>query len=199
MSLSSIGNAHPPIPRSALFLDRDGIINHDIGYLHRREDFVFVDGIFELAQAAVAAGLLLVVVTNQAGIGRGYYTEADFHDLMAWVRSEFATRGITIDRVEFCPDHPTAGIGPYRRDTARRKPGPGMLLDAAAAMHLDLGGSIMIGDKASDALAGQRAGVGTVLLVTDDAKEAAQAPTGTLVLPTVRAAAAWLRNAKPVP
>ena len=178
--------------RPALFLDRDGIVNVDHGYVHRQEDVVFVDGIFALCRGAVARGLLPVIVTNQSGIGRGHYSEADFHRLMGWMRAEFARQGAPIHAVEYCPDHPVHGLGAYRRDTPRRKPGPGMMLDAAATHGLDLAASVMLGDKASDAEAARRAGIGTRILVTTDTMEAARAPAGTLVLPSVVAAAAWL-------
>ena len=158
--------------------------------MHRREEFVFLPGIFDLAAAAARRGLALVVVTNQSGIGRGLYTEADFHALMAWVAAEFAARGTPLARIEFCPDHPAEGIGPYRRDTDRRKPGPGMIRDSTAALGLDLGGSIMVGDSRRDIEAGQAAGVGTNILVS--AAGPVAAPPGTLVLPSVPAVAAWL-------
>ncbi|MBD0275028.1 MAG: HAD family hydrolase, partial [Acetobacteraceae bacterium] len=139
--------------RGALFLDRDGVVNLDTGYVHRREDFVFRPGIFALCRAAAGRGLALVVVTNHAGIGRGLFTEADFQGLTAWMLGEFAARGIRILGVEHCPDHPTHGIGPYRRDTPRRKPGPGMILDACAAHGLDPTASAMVGDRATDMMA----------------------------------------------
>ena len=169
--------------RRALFLDRDGIINLDHGYVHRREEFDFVDGIFDLAAEATRQGLLLVVVTNQSGIGRGRYTEADFQTLMSWVAGEFAARGTPLARIEHCPDHPDHA-------TRRRKPGPGMLLDAAAALGLDLPGSILVGDQPGDAAAGLAAGIGTRILVS--AAAAAGTPPGTLVLPSVRDVARWL-------
>lgn len=181
--------------RPALFLDRDGVINRDHGYVYLRDQVEFLPGIFDLGRAAVARGMPLVVVTNQSGIGRGLYGEADFHRLMAWMREEFAREGAPILAVEFCPDHPREGLGAYRRDNPRRKPGPGMLLDAAAAHGLALAGSVLVGDRASDALAGLRAGVGTRVLVGGDAAEAAAAPPGTLLLPSVAAAAAWLAGA----
>lgn len=152
-----------PMRRPALFLDRDGVINIDHGYVCRPEDFEFVDGIFEVVAAARQAGYLVVVVTNQAGIGRGYYTEADFHRLMDWVKAEFAARGGGIDAVYFCPYHPDHGVGEYRRDSDCRKPAPGMFLRAADDLDIDMARSIMVGDKASDAEAARAAGVATRL------------------------------------
>ena len=114
--------------RAALFLDRDGVINEDHGYVYRKEDVVFVEGIFDLCRAARARGMAIVVITNQAGIGRGYYTEADFRALSAWMLDEFARRGAPIDRIYHCPDHPEHGLGDYKRDSFDRKPNPGMIL-----------------------------------------------------------------------
>src|ERR1700691_1426962 len=90
----------------ALFLDRDGVINVEQGYVHRRETFRFREGIFELCRNAQALGYLLIVVTNQAGIARGYYTELEFHDLSEWMIKRFAEEQIQIARVYFCPYHP---------------------------------------------------------------------------------------------
>jgi D-glycero-D-manno-heptose 1,7-bisphosphate phosphatase len=148
------------MPAAALFLDRDGVINVDHGYVHRAQDFEFLPGIFELARAARTLGLRLVVVTNQAGIGRGLYGEADFERLTAWMRERFADEGASIDAVYHCPTHPTAGIGAYRVDSPRRKPNPGMILEARDALGLDLDASILLGDKPSDLEAGLAAGVG---------------------------------------
>ncbi|WP_043340070.1 D-glycero-alpha-D-manno-heptose-1,7-bisphosphate 7-phosphatase [Belnapia moabensis] len=178
--------------RRALFLDRDGIINVDHGYVHRPEQVEFVPGIFALGRLAVARGMLLVIVTNQSGIGRGLYGEAEFQVLMQWMGGRFAEEGAALHAVEFCPDHPEHGIGPYRRENPRRKPGPGMLLDAAAAHGIGLGASVMLGDKASDMEAARAAGVGTRILASGDAAEAARAPEGTLVLPSVTAVVEWL-------
>lgn len=146
--------------RPALFLDRDGVINVDTGYVHHQSEFVFIPGIFDLVRAAHKAGLLVIVITNQAGIGRGYYSEGQFHDLMQWVRECFREQGGDIDAVYFCPDHPVHGIGRYRRDTPMRKPGPGMLLRAAQEYGIDLSRSVMVGDSEKDMLAALAAGVG---------------------------------------
>lgn len=148
----------------ALFLDRDGVINEDAGYVCRKEDFRFMDGIFELVAKAKANGYLVVVVTNQAGIGRGYYTEDDFNVLMDWVRARFQEKCGDLDAIYFCPDHPVHGIGVYRRNSNCRKPAPGMLHTAIREWDIDVDNSILIGDKMSDIQAGIAAGVGTNLL-----------------------------------
>lgn len=150
--------------RRALLLDRDGVINHDAGYSHRWENFVFIDGIFELARAAHLRDYLLVVVTNQAGIGRGLYTEQDFHVLSARMCERFAAEGAPIARVYFDPTHPEHGVGEYRRESFFRKPNPGMLLQAAEDFDLALADSVLVGDKPGDIQAGRRAGVGCCLL-----------------------------------
>lgn len=151
----------------ALFLDRDGIVNHDDGYTHRIEQFRFRDGIFELVRTAREGGYAVVIVTNQAGIGRGYYGEEDFQRLTAWMLQQFHDRGADIDRVYHCPDHPEHGIGAYRRESPWRKPAPGMLLQAAADLDLDLAASVLVGDSETDIEAGRRAGLRRTILVTD--------------------------------
>jgi D-glycero-D-manno-heptose 1,7-bisphosphate phosphatase len=160
--------------RRGLLLDRDGVVNHDTGYVARIADCRFVDGIFALTREFAARGFAVVIVTNQAGIGRGYYSESDFAALMDWMRGEFARHGVEIAAVYHCPDHPTEGIGPYRRDNRWRKPGPGMLLQAAADLSLDLARSWTIGDKPSDMAAGRAAGVGTLVLLDVTSRTARQ-------------------------
>jgi D-glycero-D-manno-heptose 1,7-bisphosphate phosphatase len=147
----------------ALFLDRDGVINLDHGYVHKPEDFEFVPGIFHLVRAANVKNYKVIVVTNQAGIGRGYYTEAQFHALTRWMRQQFELNGGRIDAVYFCPYHPEHGVGYYRRESDCRKPAPGMLLQAQIEHNLDMQASVLVGDKPSDMAAGQVAGVGCLL------------------------------------
>jgi D-glycero-D-manno-heptose 1,7-bisphosphate phosphatase len=153
----------------ALFLDRDGVINVDEGHVGRREDFEFVPGIFELCRSAQRLGLLPIVITNQAGIGRGLYSEEDFQTLTRWMLSEFDSRGVHLGRVYHCPYHPTEGIGEYRRESFDRKPHPGMILRARDDFALDLERSLLIGDKDSDIAAGRAAGVGFNLRLVHDA------------------------------
>jgi D-glycero-D-manno-heptose 1,7-bisphosphate phosphatase len=144
----------------ALFLDRDGVINHDSGYTSDVGSFRFIDGIFDVCRAAKKLGYLLIVVTNQAGIGRGYYSEQDFFNLTRWMCDQFEAEGAAISDVYYCPYHPEYGIGHYKKESFDRKPNPGMLLQAAEKYELDLNRSIMIGDKNSDMQAANEAGVG---------------------------------------
>ena len=143
----------------ALFLDRDGVINVDKNYVHRIEDCEFVDGIFDLCRAAKAKGYMLIIVTNQAGIAKGYYTEQDYVTLMNYMGAEFEKQGCPLDDVFYCPFHKD-GLGEYRKDSEDRKPNPGMILKATVKHHIDLKTSVLIGDKDSDIEAGRRAGVG---------------------------------------
>lgn len=148
----------------ALFLDRDGIINIDYGYVHMKENFHFVDGIFDLVKKAKSLGYLIIVVTNQAGIAKGFYSEEDFSDLMQWVCEQFDKNSSSIDAVYHCPFH-VDGIGKYRKFSLQRKPGPGMLLEAQSEFDIDMLNSIMVGDQDSDVYAGMHAGVGRCILV----------------------------------
>lgn len=149
----------------ALFLDRDGVINREVNYLYRIEDFEFIPGTFSACRFFQDRGYPLIVVTNQAGIGRGYYTEADFHQLNGWMIAQFKAKGVHITQTYFSPYHPTHGMGAYRRDHPNRKPNPGMLHRAQQDWQIDLGTSIIVGDKESDIQAGIAAGLGTTVLV----------------------------------
>lgn len=145
--------------RRAVFLDRDGVINVDTAYCSRIEDFRFVDGVLEAAKALYAAGWLLVVVTNQSGIGRGYYTEADFRRLTGWMKDVFEKAGAPLADVRFCPHHPDAAVPEYRCRCNCRKPAPGMILEAAETLGIDLTQSVMVGDKQGDMQAAKAAGI----------------------------------------
>ncbi|MCU4674222.1 D-glycero-beta-D-manno-heptose 1,7-bisphosphate 7-phosphatase [Catenovulum sp. 2E275] len=152
----------------ALLLDRDGIINHDFAYVHKIEDFKFTDHIFALCKQAQSLGYLIVVVTNQAGIARGYYTEQDVRQLHQWMIAEFAKQEITISKAYYCPHHPEYGGTQYLHNCLCRKPMPGMLLQAKREFNLDLTQSVMIGDRESDVKAALAAGVNRRILIQSD-------------------------------
>ncbi len=151
--------------KPAVFLDRDGVINQECEYVHRIDDFHFIDGVFDACRKLSQAGFRLIVITNQAGIARGYYTEDDFHHLTGWMLDQFRQHDVEIDDVYYCPHHPVHGIGSYRRACDCRKPGPGMILRAAGEHSLDLSKSLLVGDKISDIEAGVAAGLGCCVLV----------------------------------
>jgi len=150
--------------RRALFLDRDGVINIDFGYVHQSSNFVFTRGIFELVRLANASGLLVIVVTNQAGIARGLYGESEFHHLCDWMRAQFLLAGASLDAVYFCPHHPEEGVGPLKLVCDCRKPKPGMFIQAMSDFSIEPSRSIVVGDRASDLLAGYGAGVPNLFL-----------------------------------
>lgn len=142
-----------------LFLDRDGVINEDFNYVHKIQDFKFIDGIFELVSRAKDLGYLVIVITNQAGIGRNLYSEDCFLKLTKWMISKFKEKEIIIDAVYYCPYHPIHGKGKYKKDSFLRKPKPGMILKASEDYCIDLKNSILVGDKVHDIEAGISAGI----------------------------------------
>ncbi len=156
----------------ALFLDRDGVINLDHGYVYKREEFEFIDGIFELCLKAQANGFMLIIVTNQAGIGRGIYTQRDFDDLMKWVCEQFESKDIVINGIYNCPYHPEKGLGSYKKFSIDRKPGPGMLLNAMRDHRINLSQSLLIGDSFTDMYAGLAAGLKACIYLGENVESA---------------------------
>jgi len=138
----------------ALFIDRDGVINVDRVHVSKREDFEFTRGIFELCRKYSESGYMIFIITNQAGIAKGLYTEEEFFNLMEWVTKEFHKKGVTISRVYHCPHHPD-----YTGSCSCRKPEPGMILKAASDFSISLTDSVLIGDKETDIEAGRRASI----------------------------------------
>ena len=153
----------PPLKR-AVFLDRDGTLNRDRGFVHRIEDVELLDRVPEGLRRMAELGYELVIATNQSGIARGYFTEAEMHAFNAALCGRLRSQGVEIAAIYYCPFHPTEGIGPYRRESELRKPRCGMLLAAAREHRLDLKASFAIGDKNTDVLAGRAAGCRTILL-----------------------------------
>jgi len=151
--------------KPALFLDRDGVINKDYGYVHLKKNFNFNPGIFDLVCAANTAGYLCVVLTNQAGIGRELYSIEHFRILSDWMCEQFKNKGAVIDAIYFSPFHPTEGKGKYLLEEDTRKPGAGMFYEAISDLNIDVSKSIMVGDKISDMRASVLAQVGRSYLL----------------------------------
>lgn len=153
--------------KKALFLDRDGVINEDLAYVHKIECFNFIPGIFSLCKAALDKGYIIIVVTNQAGIGRGFYTEETFIELTKSVARIFLNNEIHITKTYFCPHHPKYGLGIYKKYCKCRKPEPGMFDLAATEFGIDMKSSMMVGDKMSDLRAAKTAGINNLVLFGD--------------------------------
>lgn len=153
------------LSKPAVFLDCDGVINIDHGYVHDEHDFEYIDGVFEAAKAFKDMGYLLVLVTNQSGIARGMFSEDRFLSLTQWMDWNFVDNGVELDGIYYCPHHAEHGIGDYKQDCECRKPKPGMFISARDFLKIDMANSVMIGDKAEDMMAAEAAGVGTKVLV----------------------------------
>jgi D-glycero-D-manno-heptose 1,7-bisphosphate phosphatase len=145
--------------RPALFLDRDGVLNVDHGYVGSRDRFEWMQGALAAIRMATARDWHVFVVTNQAGVARGFYEEQAVHDLLAWMRAEALAAGGTIDDYRYCPFHPEAPLPAYRRASDWRKPGPGMILDLIRAWQLDPARCVLVGDQETDIQAAAAAGI----------------------------------------
>lgn len=150
----------------ALFLDRDGVVNVEKNYLYKIDEFELMDGILDVCRHYEAKGYLIIIVTNQSGISRGFYTEDDFKHLSEWMVEHFKSLGITISHIYHCPHHETIDGA-----CECRKPEPGMFLEAQHDFDLDMASSVMIGDNERDIVAAIRAGVGTNILLNTETTE----------------------------
>jgi len=173
--------------RGAVFLDRDGVLNEDLGYVHRPADLRWIDGARDAVARINRAGLLAIVVTNQSGVGRGYFTHEAVEQIHAHLDEYFGKSGVRFDRYYVCPHHPEDNCD-------CRKPKPKFLHDAAREYGLDLPRCFMIGDRTSDIQAGVNAGVPTILVLTGVGREtlAKQEVNPDHVAEDIGAAAAWI-------
>jgi D-glycero-D-manno-heptose 1,7-bisphosphate phosphatase len=153
-----------PSRRPAVFLDRDGTLNHDIGYVHRIADFRWFPGAVNAIRRLNESGYYVFIVTNQSGVARGIYDETAIHDLHRWMGEELRAVGAHIDDIRYCPHHPRGSIAAYRVACSCRKPAAGMLLDLMSVWPVIREASIMIGDKESDAAAGRAAGIASAIV-----------------------------------
>lgn len=144
--------------QKTIFLDRDGVINKEVGYLYKIEDFAFIQGVFKACKYFQDLGYKLIIITNQSGIARGYYSEDDFHTMTKWMIEQFNAQNIDILDVFFCPHGPDSTC-------QCRKPRPGMLLEAQDKYNIDIKNSWMIGDKEADVEAANAAGIDNTILV----------------------------------
>ncbi len=151
--------------KPAVFLDRDGVINVDHGYVHDEHDFEFIEGVFEACKQLKQMGYQLVLVTNQSGIARGKFSEDRFLSLTQWMDWNFVDNGVEFDGIYYCPHHPEFGQGKYKEECDCRKPKPGMFISARDFLKIDMANSVMVGDKAEDLMAAASADVGTKILV----------------------------------
>ncbi|WP_099612014.1 D-glycero-beta-D-manno-heptose 1,7-bisphosphate 7-phosphatase [Vibrio fujianensis] len=181
--------------KPAVFLDRDGVINLDTGYVHDEHDFHFIDGVFDATQQLKEMGYLLVLVTNQSGIARGLFSEDRFLSLTQWMDWNFVDNGVEFDGVYYCPHHAEQGIGDYKQDCDCRKPKPGMFFSARDFLKIDMARSVMVGDKAEDMMAAEAAGVGQKILVRTGKPITSQGETlANAVLDSIANVPAYLRS-----
>jgi D-glycero-D-manno-heptose 1,7-bisphosphate phosphatase len=150
--------------RPAVFLDRDGTLNHDIGYVHRVADFRWFPGAVNAIRRLNDSGYYVFLVTNQSGVARGIYDETAIHGLHHWMNEELRAAGAHFDDIRYCPHHPQGSIAAYRTACSCRKPAPGMLLDLMSVWPVIREASLMIGDKESDAAAGSAAGIASAIV-----------------------------------
>ncbi|KEY91712.1 D,D-heptose 1,7-bisphosphate phosphatase [Candidatus Photodesmus blepharus] len=151
--------------KPAIFLDRDGVINIDYGYVHNKRNFDFIENVFEATQNLKKMGYMLVLVTNQSGIAQGIFTKESFLSLTCWMNRCFSNNNVNFDAIYYCPHHAERGIGKYKKNCYCRKPNPGMLIAACKSLQIDMKNSAMIGDKIEDMMAAKSAGINTRILV----------------------------------
>ncbi len=149
----------------AIFIDRDGVINQELSYVHKIQDFLIIPGVFDGLKILQDLGYLLVIITNQAGIAHGLYNQDDLNYLHDYMLSLFTENDINISSVYYCPHHPNGKALNFRKSCDCRKPSPGMILRACKDFRINLSSSYLIGDKISDIIAGQRAGITNTILV----------------------------------
>jgi len=182
------------VTRPAVFLDRDGTMIHDVGYLGRREGVKWFPWTADAIRLLNRAGFLVCVTTNQSGVGLGYYEEADVRSLHAWMQGQLTAAGAHVDGWYYCPHHPEARVEALRQACECRKPAPGMIRQASREWPIDIGRSYVIGDKTADVGLAARAGAEGILVTTGDGENVVRAHGG--VVPDAAYVAAACEQAK---
>lgn len=167
-----VSDESPTSSRPAAFLDRDGVLNEDTGYVWQQKDFRWREGAIESIRVLNRAGYLVFVITNQSGVALGYYGEKDVRNLHAWMSEELAAQGARVDAFYYCPHHPDGVVQSYRRVCECRKPAAGMIETAFSEWAIQREGSFLIGDRETDVLAGKSAGLRACLLGDEDLRDA---------------------------
>lgn len=162
------------LEKPALFLDRDGVINHDHGYVYRWTDFEVIEGIFDVIKYFKDLGYLVIVITNQSGIARGYFSEEQFLNLMKRVRNLFKQNFSEIDDFFYCPHLKDGAVSLYSKDCFCRKPKPGLFYAAKEKYNIDFNNSLMVGDKYSDLIAAHQAGINKLFLYSPNQNQYSQ-------------------------
>ena len=175
------------MPIKTIFLDRDGVINKDINYLHKIDDFIFIDGIFDICQCFRKLGYELIVVTNQSGIYRNLFTETDYQKLTYWMSNQFRDKGINILDIFHCPHGP-------KSNCSCRKPKSGMLIEAQIKYNIDMENSWMIGDKERDILAASQAGIKNTILLNDSYRKIESNSTARFIINSLTQSKDLIKN-----
>jgi D-glycero-D-manno-heptose 1,7-bisphosphate phosphatase len=169
--------------RAAVFLDRDGTINEEVDFVRTPEELVLIPGAAEAVGRLNRAGMVACVISNQSGVARGFYTEATLAGIHAKLERELAARGGRIDRIYYCPHHPTKGIPPYDVVCECRKPAPGMLQAGAREFDIDLSRSFVVGDRDVDIQVGKAVGAYAILVLTGYGRRTREEIAGTGIVP----------------
>lgn len=148
-----------------IFLDRDGVINIDDGYVHKKEDWIFTHKCLKALKSFIDKGFKLIIITNQAGIAKGFYSIEDYNALTKWYLNILKKNGISVLSVIYCPHHPQGIVAQYKKDCNCRKPKPGLIKDAVSKFNIDIQKSILVGDKISDIIAGARSEIKNLVIV----------------------------------
>ena len=170
-----------------IFLDRDGVINKEVEYLHCIEDCIFINGIFESCKYLQQLGYQIIIITNQSGIQRGYYSDKDFQILTEWMLGQFTEKGVSLLDVFYCPHGP-------KSNCSCRKPKSGMLIEAQIKYNIDMENSWMIGDKETDILAASQAGIKNTILLNDSYRKIESNSTARFIINSLTQSKGLIKN-----